>query len=289
MQSVLPSTASLVRALDGWDEITVAARTDRGRLRDRNQDAFLVADLSTGAAGLVPEVREHRVGSRGSLIAVSDGTGAGDAGEVASSFVLELLHRALAEGGAGEGPVERLRDAVRTTAARVWRHAQQHPDLRGFGATLTAVLVCGGAAHVAHVGDSRAYLLRGDRTRLLTRDHTLAQALLDSGGATATLPEAVPPHVLLHSFGPRPAVEFELATVEVAPGDRLLVCSDGLTNKVAPIELMRIVAEEGDPADACRRLVALANERGGEDNITVVLAYVGRPLRSVGVTTIVGG
>ena len=281
MPNIVPSTASLIRPVTGWDQIAVAARTDRGRLRERNQDTFLIADLSTGATGLVPEVREHRVGGRGSLIAVSDGTGAGDAGEIASALVLESLYRSLATDRACDCPVEHLRNAVRMTGARVWRHGQRHSQLRGFGATLTAVLVCSGAAHVAHVGDSRAYLLRGDRARLLTRDHTLAQALADSGGASPTTGrEAVPPHVLLHSFGPRPVVEFELATVEIVPGDRLLVCSDGLTNKVAPIEIIRVASEEPDLGNVCRRLVEMANARGGEDNITVVLAGVGAPLRS---------
>lgn len=261
-----------VRTRARVDRLSVFARTDRGRVRERNQDGFLVASLAAGTTGLGPETRSHRVGERGSLLAVSDGTGAGEGGELASAMVLETLHRVFNFLPASIPPAEQLRRATRFTGLYVWDCIHRAKSLRGIGATLTAVLVRDGAAHVAQVGDSRAYLIRGETIRQLTTDQTLAQALVDSGAIRPGETKARPPDMLVQTFGAEQVIEAALTSVELLPNDILLLCSDGLSNALTPADLALGAREAPGLEEACRRLVELADERGGRDNATVVLA-----------------
>src|SRR5262249_32656421 len=136
----------------------------------------------------------------------------------------------------------------------------------------TAVLVRSGSAYVAQVGDSRAYLARGDRIKQLTKDQSLVQMLIDAGAIQPEQSASVPHNVIMQALGTGPTVEVAMISVELCKHDRLIVCSDGLSNKLSAEEMSRILQEEESPAKACRQLVQAANDRGGEDNITVVVA-----------------
>lgn len=251
-----------------YGSLSVSARTHRGT-RPRNQDAFLVADLTARREGLGPEVAAHALGARGTLLAVSDGTG--EAGETASELTITAFHRLLDVLPDELAAEERLARAAHYTAKYLYGHFRRRPAARGVGATLTAVLVHGEVATIAQIGDSRAYLLRGDRAEQLTRDQTLAQELIDAGAIEAS---ARPPDLMLQALGSDPTVSAVVTTVDVRAGDMLLVCSDGLSNLVVPDEMVEAVRETADVDGACRRLVELALDRGAVDNLTVVLARV---------------
>lgn len=249
----------------------VFARTDRGA-RDQNQDAFLVANLTSGETGLHPQMASHPIGERGSLLAVSDGTG--EAGELASEMAVAAFHRLLAVTPSDLPIAEQLHRAAQCTAKYLYSYFRRRPEMRTVGATLTAALVRGNTAYIAHIGDSRAYLVRGNRIRQITRDQTLAQALIDSGAIEPDRTDARPPEMMLQSLGPDPTVHAVLTAIDLLPGDMLLLCTDGLSNALGADELLRAVYDAPLCGDACRLLVERAIASGGTDNTTVVLAYV---------------
>src|SRR5215472_18027419 len=269
--------------------VSVFARTDIGLKRAGNEDAFLVADLSTGKTGLGPEISNHELGERGSLMVVSDGMGGAAAGEIASEMSVKSLLEALQESPADLAIGERLNKATETANERVWTYARQNPKLAGMGATLTAVLVHHNLAYIAQVGDSRAYLIRGGRIKQLTKDQSLIQLLTDSGALQPEQLSAVPHNVIMQALGTAPTVQVAMSVVELSRNDRLLLCSDGLSNKVDPEEMADILDHEGSITATCRKLVGLANERGGDDNITVIVAgFDGEGLESAAECSITG-
>jgi serine/threonine protein phosphatase PrpC len=255
-------------------KVFACGRTDVGRRRTNNEDGFVIRDLARGATLEPASVVEQPIGDRGFLVAVCDGMGGQNAGEVASSLALEAL----------EAEMQRLSDAcprpelfaraVEVVNRRVWTEASLHPDLSGMGTTLTAALICRSRALVAHVGDSRACFARGGRVRQVTRDQSIAGQLVAAGTLTEEQAQESPfRHVLLQAVGLKETVEIALDGVDLVPGDTLLLCSDGLSGKVGVADLAAHLAGDYLPAIA-DALVALANERGGEDNITVVLARI---------------
>jgi serine/threonine protein phosphatase PrpC len=250
--------------------------TDVGSVRKNNEDALLIAALGDGvaAAGAVPpaettfDAETHAV-----VLAVSDGVGGADAGEVASALVVESLRRALAEPGSADWSLATKR-AVETANAEVWEAAHA-PGRHGMGATVTAVCVHGAQAHIAEVGDSRAYILRGGRIRQITKDQSFVQYLVDAGAMTAEEAAANPmKNVVLQAMGQKPDVQVALGRLELRRGDKLLLCSDGLSGKLSGEDMLATVQQSATLEGACRALVALANERGGEDNITVIVAAI---------------
>lgn len=252
--------------------VSVFARTDIGMQRSGNEDAFLVADLTTGKIGLGPDMSTHRVGERGSLMVVSDGMGGAVAGEIASELAVTTIRESLMEMPADLDISERLRMATEIANDRIWNHAQQNPELAGMGATVTAVLVQGATAYIAQVGDSRAYLVRGSNIKQLTKDQSLAQMLLDTGAIEPDQINTVPQNVIMQALGTQPIVKVVLTAVELCQNDWLLICSDGLSNKIHAEEMRQLTENASDLTSVCRRLVETANERGGEDNITVIVA-----------------
>jgi protein phosphatase len=158
--------------------------------------------------------------------------------------------------------------------ARVLREARHHPELRGMGTTLTLAYCHEGELFIAHVGDSRAYLLRGGRLYRLTRDHTLAAEMVRRGVIPA---EEAAHHGFRHVItnvvgGSDPGVQVEVYKMSLNVGDRLLLCSDGLTDMVSDADLLPLLQQGDDPAAICERLIARANEAGGKDNVTAVVA-----------------
>jgi protein phosphatase len=222
-------------------------------MREGNEDSFLAS---------------------GSLAAVADGMGGHLAGEVASAAATEQL-RSLEDGAAWRGersPADALRWAVTEANRHIREMASGDKSLEGMGTTITAVLADGDVIHLAHVGDSRAYLLRKGELSQLTEDHTLVQELVKQGKLR---PEDAKRHpqgsIITRALGVDSDVQVDTATFKIISGDRLLLCTDGLTGVVDPTTIRNVLLRVRDPQKASERLVALANEQGGPDNITVVV------------------
>jgi len=261
--------------------VSVSASTDVGMQRAGNEDAFLVADLSTGDTVNGADTNVHSLGERGSLMIVSDGMGGAAAGEIASEMAVTIIRESIAEMPESMEISERLKSAAETANERIWNHSQSNIELSGMGATLTAVLAQGTTAYVAQVGDSRAYLVRGNKIKQLTKDQSLAQMLVDSGAIKPEQIDSVPQNVIMQALGTQPVVKVAMTAVGLYRNDCLVICSDGLSNKVTPDELREAAGKTEDLTEACRSLIAKANERGGEDNITVVIArFDGEALHS---------
>lgn len=250
--------------------VMVAAKTDKGRVRSHNEDTFLVVDLDSGHRS--DGIAQWSVGERGVLLAVSDGMGGAAAGEVASSVSVEALLSELQREQDGSVP-DRLRRTVHRASKRV-REEARRPDRRGMGATLTTALFCGTIVHLAQIGDSRAYLLRDGRIAQVTHDQSYVQMLVDEGMMTPEEAERSPQkNVLLQAMGQPGELRVDLGRLAVRAGDRLLLCSDGLTNAINDEHILRLAM--GDTATSCTALIDAANAAGGPDNITVVLAAIG--------------
>ncbi len=233
------------------------ASSDRGQARPGNEDAFY----------------------RGiTVFAVADGMGGHQAGEVASETAVAPLAEIDGREWDNEAEAEAaLADAVRSANTDVVRQAAANPEWRGMGTTLTAVLIRDGRLHVAHVGDSRAYLYRPrEGLSQLTTDHTLVEQLVRDGRISR---DEIPTHpqrsVITRAIGVESDVEVDsLAPIDLEPGDQVLLCSDGLSGPVEDEEIERILADTTSGDEACHALVQAANRAGGPDNITVVLLRV---------------
>lgn len=232
-------------------EISAAGDTHAGQVRRGNEDALLVGS---------------------SVFAVADGMGGHVAGEVASETALAAIARLDGKVFAdADEALEALRGAVRGANEHVLDRADEDPDLRGMGTTLTVAMIEHRRLHVAHVGDSRAYLLRDTELHRLTQDHTLVQDLVEDGQIT---PQEAAQHpqrsVITRAIGVAEDLEIDASTVSLQRGDRILLCSDGLTNVVAEREIAVELDRAEDLETAIDRLIEWANERGGPDNITAV-------------------
>jgi serine/threonine protein phosphatase PrpC len=273
---------SLFRSKKSPIAISVFGKTDLGRTREHNEDTFLVADLTTQQASLQPEVREHVVGERGSLFVVADGMGGAAAGEVASQMATETIYRYLLETwcrDAEKTPQQfalRLREAVEAANTAIHEYARDHPDLRGMGTTATTVGVLDDHLYLTQVGDSRAYLVRNGEGSQLTKDQSLMQRLVDAGELTEEEAEqSERKNIILQALGPDAKVRVDLTHQEIRRGDALVLCSDGLSGQVRREEIAAVVADPNkDLVSVCSELITLANERGGPDNITVLVARI---------------
>jgi serine/threonine protein phosphatase PrpC len=227
----------------------VAARSDIGRARRRNEDAYLVSDP---------------------LFAVADGMGGHRGGNVASSLALEILQAA--EATAGGGATAQLTETIMEANQRVLERAESDRELRGMGTTLTALVTEDARAHLAHVGDSRAYLLRQGSLQQLTEDHTLVQRMVREGRITTEEAGTHPQRsILTRALGVEEDLSVDELTLDLHPGDRLLLCTDGLSSMVDRSRIQEILEREKDPQTACDRLIDAANRAGGDDNITVIV------------------
>ncbi|HJT77842.1 MAG TPA: PP2C family serine/threonine-protein phosphatase [Gemmataceae bacterium] len=253
--------------------------TDRGRVRPSNEDNFLIADLADSPRqSAAPDGAEL-----GHLLAVADGVGGNCAGERASRLAVLGLEPFLLDALAGPGEVRGLdgdgltrvfQEAVRRAQEALFQAVARRPDWRGMGTTLTLAYVWGRELFVAHVGDSRAYLLRDGELRQLTQDHTLVAELVRHGVLSpAEVAHHPYRHVIINSVGgTEPGLRVATTRMELHPDDVLLLCSDGLTEMLPDERIRDVVRAEADLERACTRLVAEANEAGGKDNVTVVLA-----------------
>jgi protein phosphatase len=269
--------------------VELNANTNVGRVRSGNEDNYLVLDLSTrngwtGTEGYVPpaEMLRFEVGDKGVVLVVSDGMGGALAGDVASRMAVETVRDMLAgdedEEDDGDGPdstlVESLRNATDYANFAIHRRSQEDPHCSGMGATLTAAAITREGVSLLQVGDSRGYVIRGEQIKLATKDQSLVQQLVDVGQISEQEAEThMFRNVILQALGAQPELQPVTGRVRIFRDDLLLLCSDGLSGKLRAEDMLRIVSEsDGDLERACAALVDEANERGGEDNITVVLA-----------------
>ena len=259
--------------------VSVFGRTDVGRTREHNEDAFVVADLTSGNATLQPEVRRHILGVKGTLFMVADGMGGAAAGEIASAMAVEVVLGELREKWIGsdatdsEEFVRAIRRATVAANQQIHNFASSHSEYRGMGTTATVAGLLGDVLYVAQVGDSRAYLVRDGVARQITKDQSLMQKLIEAGELTEDeAAQSERRNIILQALGPEPLVKIDLTHQKVRRGDVLVLCSDGLSGQVKKEEIARIVSEETDLVAACKLLIDRANENGGPDNITVIAA-----------------
>ena len=231
---------------------SVAARTDVGRVREGNEDSYV---------------------AREPVFAVADGMGGHIAGDVASQTAVETIERETNNGAALDP--DRLASIVQSANAAVWERAQGDPALRGMGTTCTLAFLADNEIHFAHVGDSRAYLYREGELSQVTEDHTLVGRMVREGRLTAEEAERHPQRsIITRALGVDEHVDVDTITLTVKEGDRIMLCSDGLTSMIGADEIREVLATEQDAQAAANKLVDLANSAGGEDNITVVLVDI---------------
>lgn len=233
------------------------AVSDKGRVRKINEDFYYNDPKGIG------------------LYIVADGMGGHKAGEVASRLAVEKLSEYISSPVLEKTPTHEeiddlLRDAVVATNQAVFNLAVSDEELKGMGTTIVVALFRSGFVHIAHIGDSRAYLYRG-ALRQITKDHSFVQELLSKGRITEA--EAVDhprKNILTRALGTDPSVVVDTCTHALMPGDRLMLCTDGITNHVDANELERFLHNHS-PEEACLKMTALANDRGGFDNMTVII------------------
>lgn len=234
--------------------VAVGVQTDVGRVRKGNEDSYL----------LEPPI-----------YAVADGMGGHIAGDVASATAVSVISEGIdserpEDGAALAGLVTRANEAI-------WEKARSDPALRGMGTTCTLLMIDGDVAHFAHVGDSRAYLLRDGSFRQVTEDHTLVERMVREGRLSAEEAANHPQRsIITRALGVDSNVQVDVLEERLAEGDRILLTSDGLTGMVEPEEIARVLDAEEDPQAAAERLVEMANDAGGEDNVTVLVLHVGK-------------
>jgi serine/threonine protein phosphatase PrpC len=248
--------------------------TDLGRVRTNNEDCFRIVESLN-------------------LFVLADGMGGEAHGEVASAMAVETIVKFCMEpgGGAGFAPLanaepswtektRRLTSAVHLANKSIYEAAEAHPEQHGMGATLTAAWIDGSKLSIAHVGDSRAYLLRSGNLQQLTSDHSLVAEQVRRGILTpAEAEESEMQSVLLRALGALPDIEVDTDEHILFARDILMLCCDGLTRMVTEPEIAGTLQAEIDPTKAAEKLIALANERGGVDNITVIVVRVGSESR----------
>ncbi len=232
--------------------LTIAAATHSGSVREHNEDAYLKGER---------------------VLAVADGMGGARGGEVASSTALgpiaALDRQEFKDAAAVQSA---LRAAFIAANAAVSRKASEEPGLRGMGTTLTAAIVDGRYLFLAHVGDSRAYLIRSGQLHQLTHDHTVVAELIAAGELTADEAAVHPLRAsITRAIGVQADTKVDLLTVELFDRDRVLLCSDGLTRPVSEDDILSVLRSEWDVNEVAQRLVQLANDRGSPDNVTVLL------------------
>ncbi|HKS06750.1 MAG TPA: Stp1/IreP family PP2C-type Ser/Thr phosphatase [Gemmatimonadaceae bacterium] len=259
--------------------VHVFGRTDVGRTREHNEDAFVVADLTTDQATLLPDVRTHTLGDLGSLFMVADGMGGAAAGELASQMATEVVLGEMRRNWRSTDKKELepfascLKAAAESANAHIHEYATKHPENRGMGSTATIAGLLSDSLCIAQIGDSRGYLVRNGTAQQITKDQSLVQRLVEAGEITPEEAELSDrKNIILQALGPEANVKIDLTQQQVRRGDVLILCSDGLSGQVRGDEIGQVVREQPDLMGVCRRLIEMANEAGGPDNITVIAA-----------------
>ncbi len=260
--------------------------THRGLVRPSNEDQFLVADLAKSM-----RIRQSSLAQaptkfgddEGHILLVADGIGGGNGGAEASAMAVVSIEEFLLntlkwffklQGPEKDNVVAELQSAFRQADANIFAEAAQHAELSGMGTTLTLAYGVNSDLYIVHVGDSRCYLLRDGNLQLLTRDHTLAQEVLDSGTVASENVNRRFFNMVTNAVGGnRPGVRADVIKLRVASGDALLLCTDGLSHMVPHERIAEILNASSEAKPVCEQLVAEALKEGGRDNVTVIVGY----------------
>ncbi len=266
--------------------VSVCGRTHRGRVRKDNQDSMLVADLASvepngdvaalSATSLGP--LRFALSESGAILLVADGMGGRAGGAKASALAVAAVRDAMMRDApptsSPDAFVHRLRRALETANEAIHEESRRDDSLRGMGTTATLAGLRAGVVYLAQVGDSRAYLLRNDELVRVTRDQSFVQDLIDSGVLSEQEARGVRDNRILQALGTGPTVSPAVTYHDLRRADVLLLCSDGLSRVVEDSEILDVVSGATDCLAACDQLIALANARGGPDNVTVLVARV---------------
>jgi protein phosphatase len=266
--------------------VELHAKSDVGRVRRGNEDNFLVLELSkqqtwtgTDTKAAPAELTSFDLGEKGLVLVVSDGMGGALAGDVASRMAVDSVRDMIMDSNSDKGCdqemslVDCLKNATVYANLAIHQKSQEDSRCAGMGATFTGAAVHGDLLDLVQVGDSRGYLIRKDQIRLATKDQSLVQQLVDVGQISEAEAEThMFRNVILQALGAQGDVTPVTGRIRLRRGDILLLCSDGLSGKLRLEDIQNIVADNKDLSKACDELIAEANNRGGEDNITVILA-----------------
>jgi serine/threonine protein phosphatase PrpC len=258
--------------------VRVVGRTDVGLVREHNEDNYLLADLATGSR----EAQTfHEISPAGVLFAVCDGMGGAAAGEVASQMAVDTLYEMMRRSVPQPDRDALARSLVRSVeeaGTRIFESARADRSRRGMGTTATVAALMDRTLFVGQVGDSRAYVLRSNELKQITKDQSLVNQLIEAGQLTEDEAEAFEhSNIILQALGTTEAVSVDLTFLELRAGDRLLMCSDGLSGLVHGDVIRDVLSEVSDLDACCERLIELAKAGGGHDNVTVILAEFGGP------------
>ncbi len=235
-------------------------KTDVGRKRENNQDVFYLYQFSSKAGFAI----------------VCDGMGGQSGGHIASDMTCTVVSQRLMDGSqrilSGDGIRELMVEAISEANIEVYKRSNTEPGCKGMGTTIVLAVILGEQVHLAHIGDSRAYLFSGGRLHQLTRDHSLVQELRDQGKISDEEMKHHPnKNMITRAVGVNLMVDIDDLELSLEPGSKLLLCSDGLTNMVPDEEIAAVLRYQSGET-VCGRLIALANGAGGADNITVAVA-----------------
>ena len=255
--------------------VSVTGQSDVGLVRSNNEDSFLIADLTEGVELTTPSALNHAVDQRGCLFAVADGMGGAAAGEVASRTAVESVSRLLkaSKYDSRQAFVMALKNSIDDANTLIRRESHRDESSKGMGTTFSAAGVYDGAVFFAQVGDSRAYLVRNNVIVQMTKDQSWVAHLVATGVLS---PEKAKNHpqrnIILQALGSQDRVDVAFSFAELRKGDWLILCSDGLSGKIEETELSGVLEKCSGSKDACERMITIARSRGGEDNITVIVA-----------------
>ncbi len=272
-----PASASASIAPSGPITVRYYGATNVGLIREHNEDNLTMGNLATKVRDM-PDgaVQEATVDESGILLAVCDGMGGAAAGEVASQMAVDTIFEIMSEGAACSSRDEfarRLVFSVEDAGSRIFGSAKMDRTKRGMGTTATAAGLVDKVLFVGQVGDSRAYVLRNGELSLITKDQSLVNQLIEAGQLTEEEAEAFEhSNIILQALGTTEEVAVDLTFLELRQGDRVMMCSDGLSGMVHPEIIREVLAEVQDIPAACARLIEMANAGGGHDNITCIIA-----------------
>ena len=283
--TLLMTAESISSAQSSSLAFTAFGITDTGKVRPSNEDQFLIAELSKRmrvCQTSLPEPKLQVGDDRAHLFLVADGMGGHLAGERASAIAVAAIEQFTlntfrwffaADSPGAQKVLAQFQSALSQADAKILEEAAENPELKGMGTTLTMAFQLGAQLCIVHVGDSRAYLYRAGQLHQLTKDHTVVAELVRSG---VLQPDQVASHPLRHVItnvvgGPNLGVKVEARAFEVQAGDRLLLCSDGLTEMVKDEAIAKALDVDSEPEAAAKKLLAQANDAGGRDNITVLI------------------
>tara|TARA_B100000315_G_scaffold167788_1_gene156281 strand:+ start:9571 stop:10434 length:864 start_codon:yes stop_codon:yes gene_type:complete len=256
--------------------ISVFAQTDVGRVRKGNEDSFLVVDTTSENSASLTEVRQYNLNDGIKFFMVADGMGGPAAGEVASLLAVNTVLKEMKSKTASTESefVQMLDDSLQKANTAILEKASKNPEMRGMGTTATLAGISNNKLFIGQIGDSRAYIVRNNTITQVTKDQSFVGQLVALGTITEEEAEKHPQkNVILQALGSNASMQVAATSIDFCQNDYLLLCSDGLSGLVKDEEIKSIVQSSSDLVSACKELIGLANQRGGHDNITVVITH----------------